>query len=112
METPIALNVAPMNAPHKDLDYLPLADKYFQIKDLSGDCNHLKVFCHARDIYLNKSDIFGLWDSNLPMYFLPSVRVFPKIIHHCCVNYDPIHRVFMSPVQTVLSPKLLNPSTK
>ncbi len=30
METPIALNVAPMNAPHKELDYLPLAEEDFQ----------------------------------------------------------------------------------
>jgi len=29
METPVALSVAPLNAPHKDLDYLPLADKDF-----------------------------------------------------------------------------------
>ena len=71
METPVALTVASMNAPHKDLDYLPLADKDFQIKDLSTNKNHLKVFFQSRDNYMNGSDILGLWESNLPMYFLP-----------------------------------------
>ena len=70
METPMALFVAPMNASHKDLDYLPLADKDFQIKDLSTDKNHLNVFFQSRDNYLNGSDILGLWKSSLPMYFL------------------------------------------
>lgn len=105
METPIALNVAPMKTPHKDLDYLPLADKYFQIKDLSGDKNHLKIFFQARDSYLNGSDILGPWESNLPMFFLSSVHVFPDIIHHCCANYDPNQREVMSPSQAILFPR-------
>ena len=29
MEIPMALNVAPLNAPHRDLDYLPLANRDF-----------------------------------------------------------------------------------
>jgi len=102
IETLIALNVTPMNAPHKDLDYLPLADKDFQIKDLSGNENYLKIFCQARDNYLNGSDILGLWESNLPMYFLPAVHVFPYIIHHCYANYNPTQRAVLSPSQEVL----------
>lgn len=104
METPTILNVAPINAPHKDQDYLPLADKDFQIKDLSTDQNHLKAFSQVRDNYLNGSDILGLWESNLPRYFLPSVHVFPDIIHQCCANYDPNRRVVMYLSQTVLFP--------
>lgn len=77
METLLALNVAPLNAPHKDLDYLPLADRDFQIKDLITDKKHLRAFFQRRDNYLNGSDILGLWESNLPMYFLPSAHVFP-----------------------------------
>jgi len=41
MEAPVALNVMPLNAPHKDLDWLPLADRDFQIKELSGDMDNL-----------------------------------------------------------------------
>jgi len=31
METQVALNVSPLDAPHKDLEGLPLADRDFQI---------------------------------------------------------------------------------
>jgi len=102
MEAPVALNVAPINAPHKDLNYLSLADRDFQLKDPSGDGNHLQTFCQIRDSHLSNSDIFGLWESNLPMYFLHSVHVFPDIIHQCCANYDPVHRAVMSPSNTVI----------
>ena len=37
MEAPAALNVTPLNAPHRELEYLPLVDKDFQIKDLVFD---------------------------------------------------------------------------
>ena len=41
MEVPFALNVTPLSAPHKDLDYLPLADMDFQVKDLGLNENPL-----------------------------------------------------------------------
>ncbi|MCY6524818.1 hypothetical protein, partial [Actinobacillus pleuropneumoniae] len=70
METPVALIVAPINTPHRDLDYLPVAGKYFQIKDLITDKDNLKVLCQCRDNHLNGYDAMGLWEYNLPMYFL------------------------------------------
>ena len=102
METPVSLNVAPINAPHRDLDYLPLADKDFQIKDLTTDKDQLKVFFQCRDNHLNGYDVMGVWESNLPMYFLPSVHVFPDIIHQCHANYDPNLRAVMSPDKKLL----------
>ena len=104
MEVPVALNVVPINAPHKDLDYLPLADMDFQIKDLRLSENPLRIFCRCRDNYLNGSDIFGLWESNLPMYLLPSVHIFPELIHYCSAKYDPNQRAVLSPSQNVLFP--------
>jgi len=74
MEAPVALNVAPLNAPHKDLDWLPLADRDFQIKELSGDMNHLQAFFRIRNSHLRNSDNYGIWESNLPKYYLPSVK--------------------------------------
>lgn len=71
METPVSLNVAPMNAPHKDLYYLLLVDKDFQIQDLYTDEKHLKVFSQARDNYLNDIDILKLWESTFPCIFSP-----------------------------------------
>ena len=85
----MALNVAPLNAPHRDLDCLPLADRDFQIKDLVLSDNPLRTFCRYRDNFINGSNIIGLWESNLPMYLLPSVHIFPELIHYCHANYDP-----------------------
>lgn len=104
METQVALNVAPINAPHRDLDYLSLVDKDFQIKYLTTDKNHLKVFFQSRDNYLNGSDVIRLWESNLPIYFLPFVHVFLDIIHQRHANYDLNYRAVMSPNQTILFP--------
>jgi len=51
---------------------------------------------------LDYSDIYGIWESNLPRYYLPSVNIFPDIIRHYCANYDPISKAVISPSQTVL----------
>jgi len=51
---------------------------------------------------LSNSDILGIWESNLPRYYLPSVNVFPDIIHQCCANYDPISKAVMTPSQTII----------
>ena len=48
MEIPVAFNVTPLNAPHRDLDYLPLADRDFQIKDLVLSENPLRTFCRCK----------------------------------------------------------------
>ena len=97
METPAALNVAPVNAPHKYLDHLHLADKDFQIKDLAFDDTTLKLYCKYRDLYLNGADNISLWESNLPKYQFPSMHIFPDIVHECHANYNPNLRAVMSP---------------
>ena len=104
MEIPVALNVAPLNAPHRDLDYLPLAYRDFQVKDLVLSENPLRIFFHCRDNFINDSDIIGLWESNLPMYFLPSVHIFPELIHYCHANYHPSQRAVLSLSQNILFP--------
>ena len=104
MEVHVALNVAPLNAPHKDVDYLSLADMDFQVKDLGLSENPLRIFFCCRDNYLNGSDIIGLWESNMPLYFLPAVHILPEIIHFCHANYDPNQRAVLSPSQDVLFP--------
>jgi len=96
METPVALNVTPLNAPHKELEFLPLADQDYLIQDLVGDRNHLQAFCELRNSNLSNNDFYGIWESNLPIYFLPSVNVFPEIIYLCSENYEPTQRVVKS----------------
>jgi len=102
MEAPVALNVAPLNAPHNELEWMPLPDRDFQIKDMIGDKPHLQAFCEIRNSYHSNADVYGIWESNMPIYYLPSVNVLPDLIHLCCANYDPTKRVVMAPSGTVL----------
>lgn len=102
MEALISLNVVPITTPHKDLDHVPLADKDFQIKDLTFKESPLKLHCRHRDNCLNHADKIGLWESNLSKYQFPSLHVFPKIVHYCQANYYPIMRAAMFPDQKVL----------
>ena len=81
---------------------MPLADRDFQIQDLIGDKNHLQAYCEIRNNHLNKTDPFGIWKSNLPRYYLPSVNVFPDVIRQFCANYEPTERAVMSPTRTIL----------
>ena len=38
----------------------------------------------------------------MPHYFLPSVNIFPEIIHLCAANYEPSQRVVKSPSGSIL----------
>lgn len=102
MATPVALNIAPLNAPHKELEALPLADRDHLIQDLVGDRNHLQTFCQLRNSFLNNCDMYGILESNLPIYFLPSVNIFPEIIHLCAENYEPNQRAVKSPSGSII----------
>jgi len=68
MDALVSLNGMPVTTPHRDLDHLPLADKDFQIKDLTFEQSPLKLHCRHQDNYLNHADKIGLWESNLPKY--------------------------------------------
>ena len=85
----MALNIAPLNAPHKDLEWLPLVDRDFQIKDMMGLKSHLQTFFQFRNSHRNNTDVLRIWGSSMPIYYLPSVNVLPDFIHLCHANYDP-----------------------
>ena len=68
---------------------MALADADYLIQNLVGNINHLHTYCQLRNSFINKSDMYGIWESNLPRYFLPSVNIFPEIIHLCDANYEP-----------------------
>ena len=38
----------------------------------------------------------------MPIYYLPSVNVFPDLIHQCCANYEPSQRAVMDPSGNVI----------
>jgi len=102
MATQAALNITPMNPPNKELESMPLADRDYLIQDLVGDRNHLQTFCQLRNSFVNNCDMYGIWESNLPVYFLPSINVFPEIIRLCAENYEPNQRVVKSPSGSIL----------
>lgn len=96
MEARVALNVSPLNEPHKEFQWQSLADRDYQINDMEGYKPHLQAFCEIRNNYKNKVDIFGIWESSMPIYYLPSVNVFHDLIHQCCANYEPSQMAVMS----------------
>jgi len=102
MAAPSVLNVTSINPPSKDLEMMPLADTDYLIQDLVGNRNHLHTYCQLRNSFINKSDKYGIWESNLPHYFLPSINVFPEIIHLCAANYEPNQRDVKSPSGRIL----------
>lgn len=103
MHAPVALNVAPLNAPHKELEWMPLAERDFQIKDMMGNKPHLQDFCEIMNSYRSNTDVFEILESNMAIYYLPLVNVLLDFIHLCCANYDPTKRAVMAPCGTVLS---------
>jgi len=102
MATQTALNITPMNPPNKELESMPLADRDYLIQDIARDRNHLQTFYQLRNSFLRNYDMYGIWESNLPHYFLPYVNISPKIIHLCAENYEPNQRAFKSPSGSIL----------
>ncbi len=102
MATPTALDVAPMNPPSKELEAMPLVDSDALITDFVAERNHLQTYCQLRNSHLDNSDLYGIWESNLPTYFLPSVNIFPEVIHLCAENYDQKLRAVKSPSGSIL----------
>ena len=62
METPVALNIAPLNAPHKSLDWLPLADRDYQMVELIELASryHIQVVTEIRARHANGTDILRI----------------------------------------------------
>lgn len=71
MEALVTLNIAPLNAPHKELEWIPLADRDYQIKDMMGYKSHLQAFFEIRNSHRSSTDVLGIWETNMPIYYLP-----------------------------------------
>ena len=87
---PIALNVAPLNAPHREMEWKALADLDYKISEemLSQRKFHIQVLNELKIKYETGTDILGIWDSFLPIFKLPQVNQFPDLIHLCANKYD------------------------
>jgi len=79
MEAPVALNISP----RKSLEWLPLADKDYQMMETIelSSRYHILVISEIKARHTNDTDILGIWESNMPVYYLPQVNVFPDLIH-------------------------------
>ena len=96
---PIALNVAPLNAPQRELEWKPLADLDYQIteENLMSSKHHIHLLNELKIKYESGTDILGIWDSSLPIFKLPQVRQFPDLIHLCAICYDATQRAVLDP---------------
>lgn len=109
----MALNIAPLNAPHKSLEWLPLADRDYQMMETVELSNkyHIEAFYEMRRKHKDGTDILGIWESYMPIYYLPQVNAFPDLIHQCCENYDPNQRAVLDASGSVLfhiTPQAIN----
>ena len=107
METlvaPVALNVAPLNSPQRELEWQDLADLDYQISEdsLTHSKFHLHLLNELKAKHEDMTDILGIWDSFLPIFRLPQVNQFPDLIHLCVVCYDPTQRVVLDPSGSVV----------
>src|SRR5579859_6583526 len=99
METPIALNIKPLNTPHQELEWKPLGDMDYQMLDWfpMGSKYNIQMLNELKAQHLSGADILGIWDSNLPIYNLPEVNPMPELIYRCQECYDPGQRAVISP---------------
>ncbi len=102
--TPVSLNIAPLNAPQRELEWQDLADLEYQIsEDSSSKCKfHLHLLNELKARHKDGTDILGIWDSFLPIFKLPQVNQFPDLIHLCAVCYDPMQRAVLDPTGAVV----------
>ena len=68
MATPAALDVLPINPAYKELEAIPLVDSDALITDFVVERIHLQKYCQLRNSHLDNSDMYGIWESNLPTY--------------------------------------------
>lgn len=99
METPVVLNVQPLNAPQKNLKWQTLVDMDYQITEekLMSSKFHIHLLNELKAKHENGIDILGLWDSFLPIFKLPQVNQFPELIHLCAEQYDVSQRDVIDP---------------
>ena len=99
METPVVLNVQPLNAPQRELEWQPLADMDYQISEemLMRTKFHIHLLNELKAKHETGADVLGIWDSFLPIFKLPQVNQFPDLIHLCAEYYDPTQRAMLDP---------------
>jgi hypothetical protein len=62
----------PFVPPPVDLDKIPLVDKDRLIADTICSFDFADLQSWLREVFLDQSDEIGLWESNLPLVYVPS----------------------------------------
>ena len=101
---PVALKVAPLNAPQRELEWKALVDLDYQILEemLMHSKYHIHLLNELKIKHESRMDVLGIWDSFLPIFKLPQVNQFPDLIHLCADRYDATQRAVLEPSGTVL----------
>jgi len=62
MEAPVALNIVPLNSPHKSLKWLPLADRDYQMMETIelSSRYHILVISEIKARHINGIDVLGI----------------------------------------------------
>ena len=70
---PVALNIAPLNAPQRELEWKALADLDYQISEemLMHSKYHIHLLNELKIKHESGMDVLGIWDSFLPIFKLP-----------------------------------------
>ena len=107
MDTPVApvtLNVAPLNAPKRELEWKALTDLDYQISEemLMHNKFHIHLLNELKIKHETGTDVLGIWDSFLPIFKLPQVNPFPGLIHLRADSYDATQRVVLDPSGSVV----------
>ena len=101
---PVALNVAPLNAPQRELEWKALADLDYQISEerYMYSKYHIHLLNELKIKHECGIDVLGIWDSFLPIFKLPQVTQFPDLIHLCADCYDATQRAVIDPSGSVV----------
>ena len=101
---PVALNVAPLNSPQRELEWKALADLDYQISEemLMHSKYHIHLLNELKIKHETRTDVLGIWDSFLPIFKLPQVNQFPDLIHLCAECYDATQRAVIDPSGSVV----------
>ena len=111
METPVALNIAPLNALHRELEWQAPADRDYQMMEvvLINSKYQIHLLNELKAKHINGTDTLGIWDSFLPIFRLPQVNVFLYLIPQCSANYHPTQRAILNSSGFVYSISPLRP---
>ena len=73
---PVALNITPLNAPQRELEWKSLANLDYQISEesLMSSKFHINLLNELKNKHKSGTDVLGIWDSFLPIFKLPQVH--------------------------------------